>query len=507
MAGTFYPGDAQALRRAVADCVSAAPLPPDLHDTEAVIAAHAGYRYSGATAAAAYRAVAARRHGCAGSWSWAPRTATRWAAPASAISTADAWDTPLGEVATRHRGGRPAGGRPAWPSRPTPPTPPSTASRCSCRSCRRLLGDVPVLPLVVGRAAAPGRRRRVRGRVGGPGDADGGLLRPQPLPGRRHRPRPRRAHGDGHPRGAGPTTSGRYDACGCMPIRGLLLAAARRGLAPRLLGMTTSAPTSGDAERVVGYGAFAFGPPAPLDDTDRHWLVALARRAIEYELATGEPYPLDDAEVPERVRAPGAAFVTLERGDELLGCIGSLEPRRPLWHDVARNARAAAFDDPRFAPLTAAELAGAQVEVSVLSHAGGDPRRRRRGGRGVGAPGCRRRGAGGAAIGARSCRRCGPSCPSPTSSSATWWRRRACRRGPPAPGPGATPSTSSPTPPARPRLRRRSRRAPQAPRARHRPSRRPPTRRPPPPAGPGVVGLAGGGADDPVDRTNALGTL
>ena len=58
VAGTFYPGDPQALRRAVADCVSAAPLPPDLHDTEAVIAAHAGYRYSGATAAAAYRAVA-----------------------------------------------------------------------------------------------------------------------------------------------------------------------------------------------------------------------------------------------------------------------------------------------------------------------------------------------------------------------------------------------------------------------------------------------------------------
>jgi AmmeMemoRadiSam system protein A len=161
---------------------------------------------------------------------------------------------------------------------------------------------------------------------------------------------------------------GPQDACGCLAIRGLLLAATRRGLAPRLLGLTTSAPSSGDAQRVVGYGAFAFGPPAPLGDVDRDWLVALARRAIEVELATGKPYPLDDAEVPTRVRAPGAAFVTLERGPELLGCIGSLEPRRPLWHDVARNARAAAFDDPRFAPLTAAELAMAQVEVSVLSH-------------------------------------------------------------------------------------------------------------------------------------------
>jgi AmmeMemoRadiSam system protein A len=164
-----------------------------------------------------------------------------------------------------------------------------------------------------------------------------------------------------------PGEVGPEDACGCMPIRGLLQAARDRGLAPRRLGLANSARASGDTARVVGYGAFAHGPPLPRAAGDRRWLTAQARRAIAPELGTGDAYPLADADVPERVRPPGASFVTLEEGDRLLGCIGSLEPRRPLWQDVARNARAAAFDDPRFAPLTPRQLGAAKVEISVLS--------------------------------------------------------------------------------------------------------------------------------------------
>src|SRR5690606_1727862 len=87
-----------------------------------------------------------------------------------------------------------------------------------------------------------------------------------------------------------------------------------------------------------------------------HWLLARARSAIAHELATGEPDPLDDDDVPERLRSPGCSFVTLEREGELAGCIGTLQPSRPLWRDVARNARGAAFADPRFPPLAAGDL-------------------------------------------------------------------------------------------------------------------------------------------------------
>ena len=59
--------------------------------------------------------------------------------------------------------------------------------------------------------------------------------------------------------------------------------------------------------------------------------------------------------------------MTLHLEDDLRGCIGSIDPRRPLGEDVASNARAAAFSDPRFEPLTAVEFEAVSLEVSVLS--------------------------------------------------------------------------------------------------------------------------------------------
>lgn len=60
-------------------------------------------------------------------------------------------------------------------------------------------------------------------------------------------------------------------------------------------------------------------------------------------------------------------FVTWKRDGQLRGCIGSVEPVRPLWVDVHANAVHALLDDPRFPPATADELAHLDLEVSVLS--------------------------------------------------------------------------------------------------------------------------------------------
>ena len=75
------------------------------------------------------------------------------------------------------------------------------------------------------------------------------------------------------------------------------------------------------------------------------------------------------ADIPDTLRQPGASFVTLTQNGALRGCIGSLEAWRPLADDVRANAIAAAFRDPRFAPLAAEELASTRVEVSLLSTA------------------------------------------------------------------------------------------------------------------------------------------
>lgn len=92
-------------------------------------------------------------------------------------------------------------------------------------------------------------------------------------------------------------------------------------------------------------------------------LVAIARASI----ARGDEGPHASSWDAPWLREPGASFVTLKLDGELRGCIGTVDPHRPLGDDVARNARSAAFRDPRFPPVSPAEMPRLQVEVSVLS--------------------------------------------------------------------------------------------------------------------------------------------
>jgi len=92
-------------------------------------------------------------------------------------------------------------------------------------------------------------------------------------------------------------------------------------------------------------------------------LIAIAREAIAERLGIAALSSRAD----EWLAQPAATFVTLRREGELRGCIGSIDPRRALGEDVARNAQAAAFHDPRFEPLAAIEYEDLAVEVSVLS--------------------------------------------------------------------------------------------------------------------------------------------
>jgi hypothetical protein len=92
-------------------------------------------------------------------------------------------------------------------------------------------------------------------------------------------------------------------------------------------------------------------------------LLPLARAAIAAELRLGAATSIDEP----WLRQEGACFITLMRESKLRGCIGTLRPHRALAEDVKANAVAAAFRDPRFTPLTAAEFAAISVEISVLS--------------------------------------------------------------------------------------------------------------------------------------------
>jgi AmmeMemoRadiSam system protein A len=102
----------------------------------------------------------------------------------------------------------------------------------------------------------------------------------------------------------------------------------------------------------------------PTDASERGAiLLSLARASIS--TALGRPLKTD--ENAPWLKEMGASFVTLTQRGQLRGCIGTLEAHRSLLADVKANAVAAALRDPRFAPLTLAELADAEIEVSVLS--------------------------------------------------------------------------------------------------------------------------------------------
>jgi AmmeMemoRadiSam system protein A len=106
--------------------------------------------------------------------------------------------------------------------------------------------------------------------------------------------------------------------------------------------------------------------PQPLGPGEGARLVEEAWDSIRHGLSHGTPGLPDLAALPQRLRDPGAAFVTLEIDGALRGCIGSLEPVDPLAADVARNAFKAAFQDPRFPPLSDRELDRLDLKISVL---------------------------------------------------------------------------------------------------------------------------------------------
>ncbi len=100
---------------------------------------------------------------------------------------------------------------------------------------------------------------------------------------------------------------------------------------------------------------------------ERAWLLKLARLGLEEAVCGVKPAPLDLENIPERLRAPGATFVTLTRKGELRGCIGSLEPRLPLAEDVREHAASAAIEDYRFEPVRPEELPEIEIEISYLN--------------------------------------------------------------------------------------------------------------------------------------------
>ncbi len=107
-----------------------------------------------------------------------------------------------------------------------------------------------------------------------------------------------------------------------------------------------------------------------IGEAEASTLLAVARASVEYGLRDGgahAPLPVDPAQHAAPLRRTASSFVTLRhRGGALRGCIGELEARRSLVESVAANASGAAFRDPRFEPVSEAELRDLETHISVL---------------------------------------------------------------------------------------------------------------------------------------------
>ncbi len=386
VAGMFYPEQASDLATTVQRLLAGAVLRADLAPPpKAIIAPHAGYVYSGPGAASAYArlrplADRVRRIVLIG-------PCHRVAVRGLAVPSVDAFATPLGAVPLD---------RAAIDDLLTLPQvhehdaahAPEHALEVQLPFLQQLIPDFVLIPIVVGHAT-PADVAEVLDRLWG-GDetlivVSSDLSHYLPYDAARVLDAATcRAieHLDA-------SAIGEDQACGRLPLLGLIEVAKRRGLSVETLDLRNSGDTAGDRRRVVGYGAWALQAATPADgqrppETEERapaavdhprallsrygaTLLQLAAASIRHGLVTGAPLPVSADDYPEPLRRHVASFVTLYHQGELRGCVGSARACRPLVEDVSANAFASAFRDSRFPALTADEQDQLSLSVSLLT--------------------------------------------------------------------------------------------------------------------------------------------
>jgi len=333
---------------------------PQLAYPKALIVPHAGYIYSGPVAAAAYDQLRAARGRVKRVVLLGP--VHRVPVRGLAVPLSEVFETPLGRVpldaaaASLLAGLRQVG-------RSEPAHAMEHSLEVQVPFLQRVLGEFSLVPLAVG-SASVGEVAEVIERLWG--DEETLIVVSTDLSHYHSYEDARRIDGATLERiGAYATDIVHEEACGATPLNGLLQVARAKGLSIRLLAACNSGDTAGGRGRVVGYSAFALHEGEPVSPHEAgQGLLSIARGAIASELGLAAAPP---AEGSRWLLQLAATFVTLLRDGRLRGCMGSLAASRPLGTDVAANAVAAAFHDPRFPALTTDEWPRCTVEVSLLA--------------------------------------------------------------------------------------------------------------------------------------------
>jgi len=169
--------------------------------------------------------------------------------------------------------------------------------------------------------------------------------------------------------------------CGYIPIA-VLLSMLDKDTKVNLTNYTTSGQLTGDFNNSVSYLSVVFSGawPTPseiqtqetdlkLTEEDKKQLLTLARGTISYALQNKRVPQASElgVTVSDAMSSPRAAFVTLTKNGRLRGCIGDIFPQRPLYKSVILNAINASLNDRRFTPVTEAECKDIKIEISALT--------------------------------------------------------------------------------------------------------------------------------------------
>lgn len=150
-------------------------------------------------------------------------------------------------------------------------------------------------------------------------------------------------------------------------VKSLLMLAKKRDWKTKLLDYKNSGDIISNRSSVVGYAAIAFYTIDDLyfTEDERRYMVKLAKEAVETYIRKGKKIEVDNP--PENLKRNLACFVTIKNKNNLRGCIGTTEAVGELYKSIVDNAISAATKDWRFEPITEAELPDLEYEVSVLS--------------------------------------------------------------------------------------------------------------------------------------------
>ena len=394
IAGTWYPGDPGTLKATVQGYLDAVPEPEDKKlsaaPPTALIVPHAGYRYSGQVAAHAYKRLQNASFDTI--FVIAPSHRVRF--PGVSIYDGAGYRTPMGtvpidrETATDlQQGDNRIRYVPEAHAR-------EHALEIQLPFLQTVLGDFKLVPLVMGDQSLS-TCRWLSEKVASAARGKSALIVASTDLSHYHSYETARdldqvvldrvAAFD--PEGLSRRlASGDCEACGGGPMVTAMLAARHLGAdAARVLHYANSGDVAGDKSRVVGYMAAAFwnsghkeqskthsehqrlseksGPG--LSEAEKALLHKIARESIAARLKGRTPQPY---EIPSpALKETRGAFVTLKQNGRLRGCIGHIVGRLPLADTVREMAQAAAFEDPRFPPLTPSELDDLEIEISAMT--------------------------------------------------------------------------------------------------------------------------------------------